>query len=91
MPRQRGRACQTVRWSDDRVTALSSAQPVDVAHAVVGLRTRNGRECCKSRRGWLCKTREGEIALYYGSPYMGTGNRASYGISALATSQLRRI
>jgi hypothetical protein len=26
------------------------------------------------RRGWLCKTQEGEIALYYGgSPYMGTG------------------
>jgi hypothetical protein len=27
------------------------------------------------RRGWLCKTQEGEIALYYGgSPYMGTGS-----------------
>jgi hypothetical protein len=26
------------------------------------------------RRGWLCKTHEGEIALYYGgSTYMGTG------------------
>ncbi len=26
------------------------------------------------RRGWLCKTYEGEIALYYGgSPYMGAG------------------
>lgn len=27
-----------------------------------------------ARRGWLCKTHEGEIALYYGGgPYMGTG------------------
>jgi len=26
------------------------------------------------RRGWVCKTQEGEIALYYGGgPYMGTG------------------
>jgi hypothetical protein len=26
------------------------------------------------RRGWICKTQEGEIALYYGGgPYMGTG------------------
>lgn len=25
------------------------------------------------RRGWICKTREGEIALYYGGgPYLGT-------------------
>jgi hypothetical protein len=27
------------------------------------------------RRGWVCKTREGEIALYYGGgQYMGAGN-----------------
>src|ERR1700722_12558780 len=30
------------------------------------------------RRGWFCKTREGEIALYYGGgQYMGTGSSTS--------------
>jgi len=30
------------------------------------------------RRGWLCKTREGEIALYYGGgQYMGPGTSTS--------------
>jgi hypothetical protein len=30
------------------------------------------------RRGWLCKTREGEIALYYGGgQYMGPGSSSS--------------
>src|ERR1700760_4124034 len=30
------------------------------------------------RRGWLCKTQEGEIALYYGGgQYMGPGSSSS--------------
>ena len=43
------------------------------------------------RRGWICKTQEGEIALYYGGgPYLGTAPpHGSSGISACATSQSR--
>jgi hypothetical protein len=34
-----------------------------------------------SRKGWLCKTYEGEIALYYGGgPYMGTGSSPQFWI-----------
>ena len=43
------------------------------------------------RRGWLCKTQEGEIALYYGGgQYLGPAPRRSYGTSAYATRRWRQ-